>query len=92
MIHDICMAKSAGERKVDCCFSTGFIRRFYMAGLRTPDCREVFKPLRDEKTFLNTMMVMNGTLAFDIAGDRDDRRCVGIGTATIFAQGEKVRG
>jgi len=41
-----------------------------MAYLLKPDCGPVFRPLRDRKTFLSTMTVMNGTLAFDIAGGR----------------------
>ena len=91
-LPNICMVKPAGQWKVDCYFSTGHIRRFDMAPLLKPDCGPVFQPLRDRKTFLKTMTIMNGTLAFDVAGDRDERKCVDIDSDTIFEDGEKVRG
>mgnify|MGYP003294910241 CR=1 FL=1 len=61
MLHDICMVKPATGRKVDCYFTTGHVKRFDMAYLLKPDCGPVFRPLRDRKTFLSTMTVMNGT-------------------------------
>ena len=76
MIREICMVKPAGRREVDCYFTTGHVRRFNMAGLLKPDCGPVFRPLRDRKTFLSTMTVINGTLAFDIAGNRNEYKCV----------------
>lgn len=89
---NICMVKSAGGRKVDCYFSSGHIRRFDMAPLLGRNCGPVFQPLRDRKKFLSTMTVMNGTLAFDIGGNRDERKCVDIDCDTIFEDGEKIRG
>ena len=91
MIHDICMVKPAVGRKVDCYFTTGHVKRFDMAYLLKPDCGPAFRPLRDRKTFLSTMMVMNGTLAFDIAGGRNDRKCVDIDPETIFEAGATVK-
>ncbi len=90
MIHDICMVKPATGRKVDCYFTTGHVKRFDMSRLLKPNCGPVFRPLRDRNTFLSTMTVMNGTLAFDIAGNRDDRRCVDIDPETIFAEGKTI--
>ena len=90
MIHDICMVKPAAGRKVDCYFTKGHVRRFDMAPLLKPDCGPVFQPLRNRKTFLRTMTVMNGTLAFDIADGRNDRKCVDIDPETIFLEGEVV--
>lgn len=91
-IHDICMVKPAKGWKVDCFFTTGHVRRFDMAPLLTPDCGPVFRPLRDRETFRRAMTVMNGTLAFDVAGTRDGRRCVDIDAETIFEDGERVKG
>ena len=90
MIHDICMVKPATGRKVDCYFSTGHVKRFDMAYLLKPDCGPVFRPLRDRKKFLSTMTVMNGTLAFDVAGGRNDRKCVDIDPEVIFEEGVTV--
>ena len=90
MIREICMVKPAGRREVDCYFTTGHVRRFNMAGLLKPDCGPVFRPLRDRKTFLSTMTVINGTLAFDIAGNRNEYKCVDIDPETIFAEGKPI--
>ena len=91
MIHEICMVKPASGRKVDCYFTTGHVRRFDMSALLKSDCGPVFKPLRDRKTFLETMTVINGTLAFDVAGNRNEYKCVDIDPETIFEEGEPVR-
>jgi hypothetical protein len=85
------MVKPASGRKVDCYFSTGHVKRFDMSDLLKPNCGPVFSPLRDRKIFLSTMTVMNGTLAFDIAGGRNDRKCVDIDPETIFREGETVK-
>ena len=90
MIHEICMVKPATGRKIDCYFTTGHVRRFNMAPLLKPDCGPVFQPLRNRKTFLDTMTVINGTLAFDVAGGRNEYKCVDIGSETIVEQGEPV--
>lgn len=90
MLHDICMVKPATGRKVDCYFTTGHVKRFNMAPLLKPDCGPAFRPLRNRKTFLSTMTVMNGTLAFDVAGGRNDRKCVDIDSETIFKEGVTV--
>lgn len=91
MIHEICMVKPASGRKVDCYFTTGHVRRFDMSSLLKPNCGPVFKPLRDRKTFLATMTVINGTLAFDVAGNRNEYKCVDIDPETIFEEGKPVR-
>lgn len=91
MIHEICMVKPATGRKVDCYFTTGHVRRFDMASLLKPNYGPVFKPLRDRKTFLSTMTVINGTLAFDVAGNRNEYKCVDIDPETIFEEGKPVR-
>ncbi len=40
--------------------------------------REIFKPLREIDVFMNTCTVMNETLAWDIAGNRDRTKCIDI--------------
>ena len=62
-----------------------------MSALRKSDCGPVFKPLRDRKTFLETMTVINGTLAFDVAGNRNEYTCVDIDPETIFEEGTPVK-
>lgn len=87
---DICMVRSAGGGKVDCYFSTGHVRRFDMQPLLGESCGPVFRPLRDEKVFHKSMTVMNGTLAFDVAGNRDAAKCVDIDPMVIFDEGETI--
>lgn len=87
---DICMVKSAGGRKVDCYFTTGHVRRFDMSPLLEGSCGLVFRPLRDEKIFKSSMTVMNDTLAFDVAGNRDATKCVDIDPFVIFDEGEEI--
>lgn len=89
-IPEICMVKSAGGRKVDCYFTTGHVRRFDMQPLLGGSCGPVFQPLRDERVFRKSMTVMNGTLAFDVAGNRDATKCVDIDPIVIFDEGEAV--
>ncbi len=92
MIKEICMVKPVKCREIDCYFTTGHVRRFNMAKLLKPDCGPVFRPLRNRKKFLSTMTIINGTLAFDIAGNRDEYRCVDIDPETIFTEGKPIVG
>ena len=61
-----------------------------MARLLKPDGGPVFRPLRNRKTFLSTMTVINGTLAFDVAGNHNEYKCVDIDPETIFTEGKLV--
>ena len=61
-----------------------------MARLLKPDCGPVFRPLRNRKTFLSPMTVINGTLAFDVAGNHNEYKCVDIDPETIFTEGKPV--
>ena len=90
MIREICMVKPVRVREVDCYFTTGHVRRFNMSRLLKPDCGPVFRPLRNRKTFLSTMTVINGTLAFDVAGNHNEYKCVDIDPETIFTEGKPV--
>ena len=37
---------------------------------------EIFKPLRDIDAFKEACTVMNGTLAWDLSGNRDESSCI----------------
>lgn len=45
---------------------------------------EVFKPLKDKTLFMNTCTVMNGTLAWDVEGNRDVEKCIDIDPFTLY--------
>lgn len=44
----------------------------------------VFGPLRDINVFKNTCTVMNGTLAWDLEGNRDTEKCIDIDPFTLY--------
>lgn len=46
--------------------------------------KEIFKPLREMNTFINACTVMNGTLAWDIAGNRDKTKCIDIDVFSLY--------
>lgn len=46
--------------------------------------KEVFSPLRDIKFFLNACTILNDTLAWDVAGNRDNTQCIDIDPDTLY--------
>ena len=44
----------------------------------------IFKKIEDEKVFKNTLTVLNGTVAWDIAGNRNEYECIDIDPMTVF--------
>ena len=45
---------------------------------------EIFKPLRDIDAFKEACTVMNGTLAWDLSGNRDESSCIDIDPFTVY--------
>ena len=44
----------------------------------------VFARLRDRQVFVNTMTVMNGSLAWDLEGNRDATKCIDIDPFVLY--------
>lgn len=44
----------------------------------------IFKKIEDKEIFKNTLTVLNGTVAWDIAGNRNEYECIDIDPMTIF--------
>lgn len=44
----------------------------------------VFQKIEDETIFRNTLTILNGTVAWDIAGNRNEYECIDIDPMTIF--------
>lgn len=44
----------------------------------------IFKKIEDEQIFKETLTVLNGTVAWDIAGNRNEYECIDIDPVTIF--------
>ena len=65
-------------------FNDGSVRRFDAKPLIAPDT--VFAPLMDEDFFRSRLAVINGTVAWDMSGDGDPRKCVDLDPFVIFEQ------
>ena len=87
-IPQIYMAALAGGKKVDCYFTNGEVKRYDVN--RAIRLRGVFAPLKNQKVFNRAVMVMDGVLAFDIAGDRDPYKMVDICADVIYTDGVSV--
>lgn len=46
--------------------------------------KEVFRPLKDKKIFMNTCTILNDTLAWDLSGTRDESACIDIDPDTLY--------
>lgn len=44
----------------------------------------VFEPLKDKTIFANTLTVLNGTVAWDLQGNRDETQCIDIDPFDIY--------
>ena len=44
----------------------------------------VFARLRDRQVFVNTMTVMNGSVAWDLEGNRDATKCIDIDPFVLY--------
>ncbi|HBN83788.1 MAG TPA: DUF2442 domain-containing protein [Clostridiales bacterium] len=47
--------------------------------------KEIFRPLIDENIFINTCIIMNKSLAWDLEGNRDVGKCIDIDPLTLYA-------
>ena len=45
----------------------------------------ILAQLRDRKVFVGRLTVMNGTVAWDIAGNRDETKCIDIDPFTVYS-------
>ena len=63
-------------------FNDGTVRRYDASELVAHG--GVFAVLRDRNTFMDTLTVMNGTVAWDIAGNRDATKCIDIDPFVLY--------
>ena len=63
-------------------FNDGTVRRYDASELVAHG--GVFAVLRDRNTFMDTLTVMNGTVAWDIAGNRDTTKCIDIDPFAVY--------
>lgn len=65
-------------------FNDGSIRLFDLKPLLKSGT--VFEPLQDLAAFKEKLTVINGTVAWDMGGNRDPRKCVDIDEFSLFSQ------
>ena len=65
-------------------FNDGSVRFFDVKPLIKPDT--VFEPLEDIRFFKSKLTVINDTVAWDVGGNRDPRKCVDLDPLVIFNQ------
>ena len=63
-------------------FNDGTVRRYDASELVVGT--GVFAPLRDRQIFVNTMTVMNGSVAWDLEGNRDATKCIDIDPFVLY--------
>ena len=67
---------------VDVYFDDGKIVRYDV----TPFLEEgIFRKLKDLQVFINACTILNGPLAWDIAGNRNEQECIDIDPETLHA-------
>lgn len=77
------MAKSVGGKVVECYFTNGAVRRYDVS--EAIKLGGVFAPLADQELFERSMMIVDGTLSFDISGKNDPYDMVDICPEVIYA-------
>ena len=63
-------------------FNDGTVRRYDMSELLTRG--GVFTQLRDRKVFVDALTVMNGSVAWDLEGNRDATKCIDIDPFVLY--------
>lgn len=63
-------------------FNDGTVRQYDASQLITQP--RVFQKLQDLNTFHSGMTVLNGTVAWDLEGNRDETRCIDIAPFTVY--------
>jgi len=65
-------------------FNDGSVRLFNVRPLIKPGT--VFEPLQDINLFSSKLTVINGTVAWDMGGNRNPRKCIDLDPLVIFDQ------
>ena len=63
-------------------FNDGTVRRYDASALVMGT--GVFARLRDRQVFVNAMTVMNGSVAWDLEGNRDATKCIDIDPFVLY--------
>ncbi|MCB9026898.1 MAG: DUF2442 domain-containing protein [Bdellovibrionaceae bacterium] len=88
MLATVIQVKPTSDFKVYVYFADGKIKLFDVRPLI--DKGGVFQQIADVQDFIEMCTVMNGTLAWDVAGNFNDEKCIDIDPETIYSAGKDV--
>lgn len=80
---EIFQAVAGEDYTVYAYMNDGSVRKVDIKPLLTADCG-VFGPLKDKETFKNALTVIGNTIAWDLAGNRDEYKCIDIDPFLVF--------
>jgi len=81
------IATPAPDYRIILYFDDGSIRQFDVTPLLDGP---VFQPLKDPELFRRSLTVMNGTAAWDIAGTRDEWRCIDLDPLVLYRDAAEI--
>ena len=87
MIKKVIQVLPTKNFKVYVYFSDGKIKLYDMSDLIG---NGIFSAISDIEFFIEKCTVMNGTLAWDIAGNFNEWKCIDIDPETIYIEGKDV--
>lgn len=80
-MHEVVQVKPNDNYEVEVLFDDGKIVCYDAKTLLN---KGVFKVLLDKEFFINRCTVLNHTLAWDVSGDYDARKCLDIDPETLY--------
>ncbi len=89
MKPNIIQVKPTKEYIVYVFFDNGIIKAYSLK--EDIEAGGIFDKIKDVDIFINRCTIMNGTLAWDISGDRDTTKCIDICPDTIYEDGVTVK-
>ena len=81
------IATPARDYQIILYFDDGSIHQFDVAPLLEGP---VFQPLKDVDLFRSALTVMNGTAAWDIAGTRDEWKCIDLDPVVLYRESQEI--
>ncbi len=81
------IAAPAPDYRIILYFDDGSIRQFDVTPVLDGP---VFQPLKDPELFRRSLTVMNGTAAWDIAGTRDEWRCIDLDPLVLYRDSVEI--
>ena len=81
MFHDIVQVVPFEDYTVDVYFEDGKIVCYNAKPLLN---KKVFEPLKNIDFFMKACTILNGTLAWDVSGDRDCSKCLDIDPEMLY--------